>query len=546
MNTKFGERSLRWLRVPNLIRGGRGDVIPPALLLAVFLTISLLSVLHKTMTYDEADHYRYGKQILELNSDRFDDSKMPVSALNAAPAKLAENLPQGTLRFILSKFVTARAVTALVACLLGGLLYVWTKQMYGRLASTATLLMFAFEPSIIAHSTLVTTDLYAAFSGALTVYALWVYLKKRHALNALFLGLALGFGLIAKYTNVLLLPVILVLFGLHWMGSRTSRKAVVCSRRTHGWARSPYTHAAITLVACLTVVNIGFLFNRTFMPLREYSFRSPPPTWLQENAPLIAQIPVPVPYPYLEGLDWVYHLERTNFEGRGKYYLFGELRNEPFPAYYSVAFLFKVPLAIQILFIGAAVRFLRRWNVESFFEKDVYVLAPLSIYSIYFNFLNNSQLGLRYFLVAFPFYLIFAGRFVEAWDSWSASQRLSCLALALWLIISVMSYFPHYIPYFNELVLDRTTAYMVLADSNIDWGQSGHYLDEYRMLNPTAKISPDRPTSGLIAVRVNDLVGITASPARYEWLRRCCQPIDTVGYSILVYQVSSSQITPGP
>ena len=546
MNAISIDRSLRPPRLwGSLQRLGKASLLP-ALLLTVLLVHSLLSVLHKTITYDEPDHYRYGQQILEGNSDRFDDSKMPVSALNAAPAQLAEYLPPGTLRFLLSKFITARAVTTLFACLLGALLYLWSKEMYGRAAGTATLLMVAFEPNTIAHGTLVTTDLYAAFSSALTVFALWAYLRSRRPLRAFLLGLALGLGLIAKYTNVLLVPIILVLLGLRWLEIRTSSKAHDRDRSDRGWIGSPYTHAAIALLACLVVVNVGFLFNRTLTPLREYTFRSVPFTWLQQKAPVLGGIPVPVPYPYLEGLDWVIHLERSNFEGRGKYYLFGNLSSEPFPGYYAVAFLFKVPLAIQAAFLVGAIRWLRRWNRSSFFQKDMYVVAPLCIYLIYFNFVNNSQLGLRYILVAFPSYLVLAGRFAEGWDFKSVRQRLAGLILSVWLIASVLSYFPHYIPYFNELVLDRRSAYTILADSNIDWGQNGRYLEEYRRTHPEAQVSPDGPTAGLIVVRANDLVGITASPARYEWLRQCCRPIDTVGYSILVFRVSSPEAAPGP
>ena len=77
-----------------------------AILLLFLLWICLSSERHTTLTYDEADHYKYGLQILSLNSDRFDDSKMPFSALNALPGKAAEYLPQGQLRTYLAKITT--------------------------------------------------------------------------------------------------------------------------------------------------------------------------------------------------------------------------------------------------------------------------------------------------------------------------------------------------------------------------------------------------------------------------------------------------------
>ena len=64
---------------------GQKTEVLPFLLLGIFFTIGLLSMRHKTLTVDEDGHWRYGAQILALSSDRFDDSKMPATALNAVP-----------------------------------------------------------------------------------------------------------------------------------------------------------------------------------------------------------------------------------------------------------------------------------------------------------------------------------------------------------------------------------------------------------------------------------------------------------------------------
>ena len=61
-------------------------------LAVVFLFLTLGSILggHLSLTYDEPQHYRYGELILNGISDRFDDSKMPVSVINVIPSKLLE------------------------------------------------------------------------------------------------------------------------------------------------------------------------------------------------------------------------------------------------------------------------------------------------------------------------------------------------------------------------------------------------------------------------------------------------------------------------
>jgi len=516
------------------------------MLMAAFLALSILSIRHRTETYDEAEHYRYGMQILELNSRRFDDSKMPISALNAFPAKLAEYLPEGHIRFVLSKFYTARMVTIVAGALLGCLVSIWARQLYGRAASFLSLAFFAFEPNIIAHSGLVTTDLYAAALVTLTVYLFWHYSRSGKLTHAMLVGTALGLSLIAKYSSALLVPLLLLLAVVR---SLPRMQAILRERRGLDLRKSMLRtlgHSMLIGSIALAVINAGFLFRETLTPLASYDLRSDLLRSIQQDAPVLASLPLPIPYPYLEGLDWVYHLERTNFEGAKRYYLLGQLRSEPFVGYYAVAFLFKSPLAIQLAFGAAALTFLRRRRDSSFFEREIFLVTPLAFFTLYFNFFNRAQLGLRYFLVAFPFLLIFSVRIASEWRVMSVRNRVGILGLVLYLIASVLSYFPHYISYFNELVPNRNLAYRILADSNIDWGQSGWYVQQYQQQHPEAVVEAGEPTTGLILVGVNDLVGITVSPDRYKWLRQCCEPVGNVGYSVLVFSVEPGQIAPSP
>jgi hypothetical protein len=113
-------------------------------------------------------------------------------------------------------------------------------------------------------------------------------------------------------------------------------------------------------------------------------------------------------------------------------------------------------------------------------------------------------------------------------------------ALAIYLIFSVVSYFPYFLSYFNELVLPRTDAYEYLADSNIDWGQSEGYLLEYIQDHPKVIVHPDRPVSGTVIVSVNQLVGIWVGPEKYEWLRENYEPIGHVAYSYLIFEIPPS------
>ena len=62
------------------------------------------------------------------------------------------------------------------------------------------------------------------------------------------------------------------------------------------------------------------------------------------------------------------------------------------------------------------------------------------------------------------------------WQEFSRNRKIAIFVLAAYLVVSVLSYYPYYLSYFNEIVWDRRDAYKYLADSNLDWGQGEYYL----------------------------------------------------------------------
>jgi len=93
--------------------------------------------------------------------------------------------------------------------------------------------------------------------------------------------------------------------------------------------------------------------------------------------------------------------------------------------------------------------------------------------------------------------------------SFHGIKKIAVFVLAAWLVASVVSYYPYYLSYFNEIVWDRRFAYKYLSDSNIEWGQGENYLHDYRAAHPYAIYMPSRPRSGLIVVRADFLVGVS-------------------------------------
>ena len=508
----------------------------------LFLTLGSLLLGHKALTYDEPQHFRYGELIYQLNSARFIDSTMPISVLNVIASKLAETIVGDRLENAWQIMSIGRISTVVFSLGLGLLCFAWARSLYGGLAGLVTFGLFVLEPNIIAHSRLITTDIFAAGTITLTLFLFWRFLEGPSLGRAALAGLALGLAQIAKYTGLLLYPILILLTAIRhwpWIASRLRCRAY---RDIWRGLLSLLRYGLVFLVLSIVVINVGFLFNDTLAPFGSLDFRSTQIRSFQSLSRLMSRLPVPVPYPYLQGLDLVLIHEDTGI-GSGSIYLLGELRQEEgFLGYFLVAALFKVPIPLLALFGVSFVDWLRGFRSDEFRSREMYLLVPALVFAIYFNLFFRTQIGIRFFLVLFPTLLIFSSRIFARWKSFSRRVRYALIFSGVYLVVSVASYFPHYLSYFNELVPDRKQAYRILSDSNIDWGQNRAELTEFLAANPDYAFEPEDPTSGPVIVGVNALTGVLEDLSTFKWLRENFTPVGHLDYTYLIYDISPSDL----
>ncbi len=524
---------------------------------AVILLASLevFSIREKSLTQDEPWHFRYGVNILDGDASRFVDGTMPITALNVVPSRVADLGILSRYRSALKSVTTGRYVTIAFSIVVALVVFAWRRHLYGYAAALLSLFLYVLSPNMIAHARLITTDVYAAGMVLLALYTLWRFTKDPSPRNGFVAAAFLGLSQIAKYACVLLYPIALIVLGLrygHVLVNRISTSNPDCPRHN---LRKALAYAIVFILVSLVIINAAFLFDGTFTPLNQYALRSNGFKQISHALGPLAKLPLPLPYPYLDGIDWGTYRTETG-KGFGSMYLLGRLREiGGFKGYYFLAFLFKVPLATQALILIALVLYSRRWQEYNFSWDEAFLIVPVAFLAIYFNFFFKLQIGLRHFLVVLPLLHVFCGSLLK--QGLATRRRLVTVAILLsYQLVSILSYFPHYIPYFNELVWDRKRAYRILADSNIDWGQDRLYLERYLKEHPDAFVEksdwrmkrvrqrlkqqylhPDFPDSGKIIVSVNNLAGIH-DPDRYRWLRENFEPVDHIGYSYLIFEIS--------
>ena len=159
-------------------------------LLSLLFLVEAASIRGKSLTNDAPEHLGYGLRILHGDATRFDDSKMPVSAWNALPKRLAEMLEPGALQRFLAADATARYPTMVASLVLAWLVFHWSRKLYGFAAGLLSLTLEVFDPNLLAHSRFVTTDLYAALTVTLTLYTFWRFLNAEDRRSRIRRGLA--------------------------------------------------------------------------------------------------------------------------------------------------------------------------------------------------------------------------------------------------------------------------------------------------------------------------------------------------------------------
>jgi hypothetical protein len=186
---------------------------------------------------------------------------------------------------------------------------------------------------------------------------------------------------------------------------------------------------------------------------------------------------------------------------------------------------------------------------------------------------RGINIGHRHLLPLYPFLFVLAAR-AAAWAAgrWREGARRPGAAVALlaaWYVAGTLHVHPHYLAYFNEAAGGPRNGYRLLVDASLDWGQDLIHLREWaeRHGTPALKLSyfgtadPEyyrvpaqtlpgymRPVPGKTVreVRPGDVLAVSATNLQGVYIEkealplmerlRLRQPIDSVGWSILIYR----------
>src|SRR5882757_3094249 len=125
----------------------------------IYLANGIATIPHQSITWDEGSHFSYGIRVLQGKPDRTnlesDNSKMPVTALNAVPRVFEQVFNKGLKKNDggVSDVMHGRYVTLFFSILILLLVYKWALQLYGSNAALLAFFITAFFPNLMGSAT---------------------------------------------------------------------------------------------------------------------------------------------------------------------------------------------------------------------------------------------------------------------------------------------------------------------------------------------------------------------------------------------------------
>ena len=481
-----------------------------------------MSVSYDDVTYDEQDHLNYGVQILKGKSGKkvpgadF-NSTMPVTAFNALPRAVEQLFEPGLQKTDGGRndVKAGRYVSIAFGLVLLVYLFAFGKAVAGPAAGCWAMFLGAIDPNLLAHSRLVTTDLYGTLGFIAALYHLYRWLVCKERNQFYFFCIAIAIAQVCKVNNMLLYPVCFIAMLFY--------RPAYFSWRRFAW------QAFVFLVVHYLVINTAFLFYQTGLALKYYEFRSTFFQTLQQS--WFSSFPLPLPKSFVDTFDLVQY-ERETFAGTASNYLLGELRYKAgFWWYYVICFMVKTPLITQLLLV---VSLILAWR-QNASRKPLLVFFFIPLVLLLF-FVSSSavQGGYRYLLPLLSLSFVVAGAVIAKYAD--GRIKKSMLILGAILMIPALIAFPNYIAYTSEWLWPKRHAYRYVSDSNLNWGQRQYRIKEILRQHPDYIFEPGAKTTGMIVVDINNLTGIFDAE-KFRWLREHYDPVAVIEGCYLLYDI---------
>ena len=551
-------------------------------LIGAQMVLTLVMVHRESLTFDEGDHMFAGYMMWHTKDYGLNPEHPPFVKLLATAPLLGRALWVPELQgrdFKTEAYLSGRdwlarndgdrnrlvfemrVAAGLLAVAFSLVIFFAAGESFGDWAAIFALTLAAFDPNILAHSALVTTDIGVSLFFLASTWCFYRYVKHPTAKRLVVAGVVAGLLLATKHSGIMLAPILVLLIAREIAAAEKGTRA-------RGALRLAGAFCGIFLIGVLVLWSFyGFRYAarpaglKMSTTLGDYvAPLGPHVSWIIN---LVGRLHL-LPESYLIGLVDVGRMALFY-----PVFIFGRNIAHGVWWYFPSVIAIKTTLgllALAGLAICAAATRRLKWGREVDF-----LLIPALFY-LAVAMVSGMNIGARHLLPFYAYMFVLAGGGAAALAASSRKWFAVCILVLAAHVGSSLAAFPNDMAYANEAWGGPANVHKLLSDSSVDWAQQlfqvkawqqRHPGEEcwfayfaYPEVNPAAYgISchhlPTADTGGLggadnvpaviegtVILSAGDLSGCewpAASLNPYDAFRRL-KPAETIDHAVMIYR----------
>jgi len=459
-------------------------------LLSILVLQLALSVHQESITWDEDDHLYAGYMSLKTGDFGLNPEHPPLVKMLAALPLLSMDLkvpPLQQREFKHEAFLNgrefvfgndadrllfrARMAASLLTVLLAVLVFFAAREMFGLAAGFVALTLLVFDPNLLAHGALVTTDAGLSCFLFAAVYAFYRYVKHPSPGCLALVGLATGLAFAAKHTGVLAAPSIALLALVEWLRTRKSDGP----KSRFSFPRA-VAALVVTAVISLTILWAFYGFRYAARPAG-LDLNPPSAEYIQGlSRPGEAKLLQTIAHYKLLPESYIYGLADVRMISD---FYASYLLGKPYPHgvwfYFPAAMLIKSTVPFLVLLAMSVWAIVRRRLPA----REVWFLALPPVLYLAVAMSAHMNIGMRHVLPMYAFLTVLQAGAAIALIRVSRKWLYVVVVLLAMQVITTVKAYPNFIPYANEMWGGSSQTWHLLSDSNSDWAQQLKATSKY-------------------------------------------------------------------
>jgi 4-amino-4-deoxy-L-arabinose transferase-like glycosyltransferase len=466
-----------------------------AALLVIQATLALTMVHRESLTYDEGDHMFAGYMMWKAGDYGLNPEHPPLAKLLATVPILSDHLwvpppmpgqffkseaylngrdwlarNDGDRQHLVFEMRASAELLALGLCLF---VFLAAREWFGDTTGLVALALVVFDPNVLAHSALVTTDIGVSCFFVAAIWTFYRFATRPTLARLLLVGLATGLLLATKHSGILIGPMFVCLIAWEVLKAPGGDRRRVALRLTGGF---------FAIVVLSVLVLWGFYGFRYSARPAGMAFSTSVAAYAEPLPHFESAIVVAVgrlhllPESYLVGLVDVKLVSLAY-----PTFLLGKVYSHGLWYYFPLVILIKTTLGLLLL-IGLAI-FATITGKLTRHRELFYSLAPPVIY-LAVAMMSGMNIGSRHLLPMYAFVIIFAAAATVTLAGTNRRWMILCSVLVVAHVVSSLLVFPNEIAYANEASGGPRNVHNLLSDSTVDWAQQLFQVKQWQNGHP--------------------------------------------------------------